>query len=270
MEVTKPEMFIAESSGKALEQTNHNSGSPTQAPNEIDVDEMETNTKTQSNSLLAVVIVQVCLTFVLKGAINDLVSLILSLQLVLALRLYDVQFPANADIFAIQVQDVIDFKYCNIEDLIQLFQPSFTLSELLGFRVEMIGGSAIESYLNQILCLLLVIVISGMTALFLLIFKSLRETVRTKFSKTKKDMVWSGVIKSITLQYTLFITPIVIQMKKLLDGFEVGKERMLKEILITAPILIGFPLVLLYNIRKSQKKICTCDHEYHKRFEFCF
>ena len=38
MEVTKPEMFIAKSSGKALEQTNHGSGSPTQAPNEVDVD----------------------------------------------------------------------------------------------------------------------------------------------------------------------------------------------------------------------------------------
>ena len=47
---------------------------------------------------------------------------------------------------------------------------------------------------------------------------------------------------------------------------EVGKQRMLIEIIATAPILIGFPFILMYSIYRSQKKLCCCDPEYHKKY----
>jgi hypothetical protein len=62
-------------------------------------------------------------------------------------------------------------------------------------------------------------------------------------------MIWSGVIKSMTVEYVLLMTPIVFQLKKLRDGYSVGKERMMTEILVTGPFLVGFPLILIYNIK---------------------
>ena len=67
--------------------------------------------------------------------------------------------------------------------------------------------------------------------------------------KWKQDMFWSGFIESTTVEYTLLMAPIIIQLKKLRDGYSVGKERMISEILVTGPILVGLPLFLMNYIR---------------------
>jgi hypothetical protein len=68
--------------------------------------------------ILAIVIIEICLSIVLKGTLNDLINLILSLQLVIAFMLYDIKLPASVEIFALHIQDVIEFKNLDPEVII--------------------------------------------------------------------------------------------------------------------------------------------------------
>ena len=99
--ITDPELFISAQSGERIMADKLNFGSKIskQVPEGVDADELERADKAQSNVLKYVVIAQICFSIVLKGVFVSLFGLVLTLQLIIFLKEYEVQFPANVDSF---------------------------------------------------------------------------------------------------------------------------------------------------------------------------
>ena len=53
-------------------------------------------------------------------------SLVLALQVIVALKFYDVSMPANFDQFSDKIQEVIDGKAIDPQYIIKLFKPEFS------------------------------------------------------------------------------------------------------------------------------------------------
>lgn len=51
-----------------------------------------------------------------------------------------------------------------------------------------------------------------------------------------------------TLEYIMLATPVLVNMKKLLDGHNLGRNRMITEVYIIAPVIVIFPFFLIYYI----------------------
>ena len=99
IDIKKPELFLSEAKGEAMsaEKLSISKPMPTQVPSDVDADEMEKVNEKQQKVIIGVVIIQVLAAFTLNGAKQDLFSLILTLQMITALKFYDVSMPANFD-----------------------------------------------------------------------------------------------------------------------------------------------------------------------------
>ena len=53
------------------------------------------------------------------------------------MEIYDVIFPANASIYLAQLRQIIEFDFINVESIVQLFEPSWTVKkELFGISEQ--------------------------------------------------------------------------------------------------------------------------------------
>lgn len=99
IDIKKPELFLSEAKGETLsaEKLSISKPMPTQVPSDVDAEELEKNNDKQQKVIIGIVIIQVVAAFVLKTAKKDLFSLILALQVIITVKIYDVSLPANFD-----------------------------------------------------------------------------------------------------------------------------------------------------------------------------
>ena len=160
----------------------------------------------------------------MKGGASDLFQLVLILQIILTLKYFDVSFPANWDSFIDNLQKILNGEYLSIEFLIRLKDPFFSFGSLLKTNSDASSGSVIANcglIFTEVTGLLIVGIL---TVLFLLFFKSQRKQIQNKVDEKKKEMVWSGIIKILTIKYLFLSAPIIIQAKRLLDGIQTGRD----------------------------------------------
>jgi hypothetical protein len=94
----------------------------------------------------------------------------------------------------------------------------FSYAKYLSLSPVAIEGSVIESY-GMFLTLAIIAVIAGFVmAISYCLVPSTRPKIKTWLQETKKDTFWSGSIKSTGVEYILLITPMIIQLKSLMDG----------------------------------------------------
>jgi hypothetical protein len=67
---------------------------------------------------MALVIIQIVIATVMKGAADDLIHLFMTLQILVALTMYDIAFPANYSSFSEQLETVVEGDFLSIEFLI--------------------------------------------------------------------------------------------------------------------------------------------------------
>ena len=82
----------------------------------------------------------------MKGAKDELVFLILALQVVVALRTYDVALPPNVDEFSIKIEEIVDGKVANPEFLIQIFKPDFSYAGAMGLANGALEGTILDTW----------------------------------------------------------------------------------------------------------------------------
>jgi diacylglycerol kinase len=91
----------------------------------VDADLMVEMTKQVKSATYIIIIIQVIASLFLKGGMSELLSLFFTLQLVVALKVYDTSLPANIDEFSIRIQEVIQFEFLKPVGIIRIFKPDF-------------------------------------------------------------------------------------------------------------------------------------------------
>ena len=66
----------------------------------------------------------------LKGTLNQMLSLYFAIQLICYLKIYAIQFPANVDIILTEFTKTIEFDILNPESIIKFWYKDFSLKQL--------------------------------------------------------------------------------------------------------------------------------------------
>ena len=76
-------------------------------------------------------IIQLIISFVLKGSIDYLFSFFLTLQLVVEIGYYQLNVPANLELYIREIGRIVRFELLNPEKMIQMKYPEFTIEEFV-------------------------------------------------------------------------------------------------------------------------------------------
>lgn len=117
------------------------------------------------------IIIQIIASVFLKGAMDELLNLFFTLQVIVALKVYDTSLPANIDEFAIKTKEVIQFEFLKPEILMAVFMPGFNLYRYLGFDIDQIQ----DSLLSQCGSFISIILLAFIVIFFMIIFRVVKR-----------------------------------------------------------------------------------------------
>ena len=101
IKVLNPDYFVSSISGKSLspEKTQLAKFVEAQLPHDISEEDMADTASKTSNAMNGLLIVQALAQVSLKGSMNDLVSLFMTLQLICYFTIYGINLPSNAEMY---------------------------------------------------------------------------------------------------------------------------------------------------------------------------
>ena len=136
---------------------------------------------------------------------KDLIILYFTLQVICYFMICDVKPPANAEVYIVELIDMIEFKILNPVGIIQLFNPDFVLRDWLnGYRSALVNKDQEASILEELMVFIFITVVAVIGVLVMLILKrseKYKEKVTRKLHDFKLKFVWNGFIRSIQLAY---------------------------------------------------------------------
>ena len=91
-----------------------------------------------NRTMNALLVVQLIGALFLKGAVDDMWGLFLTLQMISFLSIYDTPTPANVEIYITAFQDTVKFEVLKPDKLIGIFDPGFKLARFLSPQNEII------------------------------------------------------------------------------------------------------------------------------------
>jgi hypothetical protein len=104
---------------------------PRQVPKGVDAKELKKDAKSSGNAMIAMFIVQIVLSLFLKGSIDLIYSLFLTLQMIVWFSYYNLNLPANAELYLKEIGRIVKFEVLNPDTIIQVWHPNFELQDYL-------------------------------------------------------------------------------------------------------------------------------------------
>ena len=93
---------------------------PRQVPKGVDAAKLEDQAKNSGDAMKVFFIIQLVISFILKGSIDYLFSFFLTLQIIVEIVYYDLNIPANVELYLREIGKIVRFELLNPEKLIQL------------------------------------------------------------------------------------------------------------------------------------------------------
>ena len=125
---------------------------------------------------------------------NELLSLFYTLQIIVALKVYDTSLPANIDAFVEMTKEVVQFEFLKPDLIASLIWPDFDMYKAFGLDKNEMG----DSLLSQAGAFITV----GLVAIFVIIslllvraFKKYREKIDKLLKEKKQKYIWNGILK---------------------------------------------------------------------------
>ena len=113
------------------------------------------------------------------------------------------KLPANVEMFLEQVTSLIEFDVLKPDVLLPIFGVNKTVEEIIGMATEEKTHDG-KTVIQQ-LQLWIFIIVGGVSALLivlpLLFFKKIKEKLKPKLVKSKKDFFWNGAIAGLIFSY---------------------------------------------------------------------
>ena len=119
---------------------------------------------------------------------------------------------------------MVEGEFVDPEYLIQLKYPMFSIADTLGMPDEVVANSALGNWGFIFTGLIVASLIILQGSLIYLMMPSVRFGIKKQMKKTKKSLFWNGTLKTIGIEYLLFLTPMVMQVKNLIYGVQTRRK----------------------------------------------
>ena len=134
------------------------------------------------------------------------------MQIMCYLRIYDVVFPTNAELYLIEFTKIIEFDILNPIGIIRIWKPDYSYSEMIS------GAKSTARNLAEDLSILILAMLGFMLfcgcVTFIAFCKHPYQLKVQRFIKwTKQKIFYNMIIRSITISYLIFATTAAYQLK---------------------------------------------------------
>ena len=89
--------------------------------------ELVDDAQSASKGMTSIVIVQLIMQISMKGSLDDIWGLYLTLQLIAYISMYETNIPANVEIYFNEFRKLVNFEILKPDNLIGLIWPGVTL-----------------------------------------------------------------------------------------------------------------------------------------------
>ena len=139
---------------------------------------------------------------IMKKSIKKIANLFLALQLAVYQQALSLSLPGVLEIMRDEFRNLIEFKYANAMFVIKMIYPEFQIDFLSSKKVNAMLSqdrehSIVDAFMVEITVAVVMIVGSVVFLLPAFIFK--RKFVKRKLRKTKKALVWNGLLMTLML-----------------------------------------------------------------------
>ena len=114
---------------------------PRQLPRGVDADAMAASAGGAGSSMTAIAIIQLVGSMFMKGALDDIWSLFLILQLCAYMSIYETNVPANSEIYMGEFRKMVKFEILKPDNLVGIWVPGFKLQDFLASAQAELSGS---------------------------------------------------------------------------------------------------------------------------------
>ena len=121
--------FVSAVTGEVLPKANSmvSQSVPRQLPRGVVEKELVDDAQSASKGMTSIVIVQLIMQISMKGSLDDIWGLYLTLQLIAYISMYETNIPANVEIYFNEFRKLVNFEILKPDNLIGLIWPGVTL-----------------------------------------------------------------------------------------------------------------------------------------------
>ena len=176
---------------------------PQQALPGIDVVSLKSSSQNAGNTVTALVVVQLLSQLCLKGSLDDLWTLFFTMQIMCYLRIYDVVFPTNANLYLIEFTKIIEFDILNPAGVMRFWYPDFTYASFIaGAKAD--AKNMMDDLSIYILALGIFGLFSSVIACIAFCKHKYQKQIKKLIKKVKQMVLYNMIIRSITISYIMF------------------------------------------------------------------
>lgn len=266
IEIIDNSFFVSAVTGEAIpiENAKFSKSVPRQLPKGVVEKELVEDAKSASQSMTAVVIVQLIMQISMKGSLDDIWGLYLTLQLIAYISIYEASIPANVEIYFNEFRKMVNFEILQPDNLIGLIWPGVTLQSLIDTHKKKMSSSSestgikSDSMIVNLAVYVMALLGFGLFMGILYALKKsekLREKIEPKIKKILKQTFWNNTVRSITISYLQ--TAVVFSVKVQALRFKGAK---FTEYLSAMPMLVYlvvYPGICLIALIKNRKMLKT-------------
>jgi len=206
-------------------------------------------------------IIQLFAQIFLKGALNNLWSLLFTLQLCCFLKIYDIPTPSNAEIYMSQYTSLIKFEVLKPQGLVRLvYDTKFDMKVWIQGQKKLLSDP--DELVSSFYDLLLYIILAGLSVVFLVAMVILKRSLPPKYKKMVADKLkasldkffWNGAIRSVYISYIDVAINCGLQMGMLLKASKYQKDSEKATGLAMLLYLVSAAVFWVVFIKKNLKK----------------
>lgn len=236
-------------------------------PKGVDPEKEEEKAEMSASALKAMMIVQIVLSVFLKGALDDLWGLYFTLQIMCYMSIYDVNFPASANMYVEEFTKIIEFDILEPEGMIGIFVPDFDLRAFVtGTAIAMNKdqeASVIKDLQVYLLLAGFVVIVLIFAAIGYVCFQKYKEKIKAKVTKAIDKFFWNGSTQSLLVSYAQVAMSTAVELKMIMRQSRYLTSSSYMVGAACSIYLVGGMLNMFYHLNKIKHRLDlkeTKDH----------
>jgi len=205
--IKNPAMFVPTApGGKPLDPANATSVKevPAQLPKGVSEAELKAQAAASHQTMQTLAIIQLVAAVFMKGAINDLLQLFFTLQIICYQKIYDTPFPAHVGVYIDQFQKLIEFEILNPMEFVKTFMDFDIMGWILDQKAKIVHSHQENSIVRDLQIFLFIICTVVLTIICALLATKIRrckKKITRKIRDVRKKYFFNGFIRSMEISY---------------------------------------------------------------------
>ena len=174
----------------------------------MDEEKLQKNIQVANSAASSTMIVELIAQLLLKGAMDDLILLILELQYIKNYQELDVVLPAFLEMVYDKIELIVEFKFLNPDALLKMIDEDLSVKKLM-FKDATEGADdkpvLQESFMTFMFLMALCFLIFLVVMFVLTTNKRFKKQKQALIDMAVATLVWNGVLQSYTIGYFSYL-----------------------------------------------------------------